>query len=57
MARTSASLTDKMFHNKENAANLAGILQSIVVTHDLDAEEKDLADKLCEDACQGLEEG
>ncbi len=55
--KNAARLTDKMFHNKENAANLAGILQSIVVTHDLDAEEKDLADKLCEEFCKDLKKG
>ncbi|SCX77880.1 DUF4150 domain-containing protein [Nitrosospira sp. Nsp13] len=55
--KNAARFTDKMFHNSENAANLAGILQSVVTDLGLDQEEVDLANKLCEEFCKDLEKG
>lgn len=51
--KNAARLSDKMFHNAENAANLTGELQN-VATADfvLRIGDKDLADKLCAAACK-----
>lgn len=43
---------DKMFHNHENAANLAGVIQSVVAAHNLDDEEVALANEICEEVCK-----
>lgn len=55
--KNACRLTDKMFHNAENAANLAGIIQQIVTALSLDADEVALADKLCEEFCKDLAKG
>ena len=55
--KSAARLTDKMFHNSENAANLAGILQSVATELGLDDDEKAMANKLCEEFCKDLAKG
>jgi hypothetical protein len=50
--KSAARLTDKMFHNAENAANLAGEAQPPLVA----ALGQAMADELCEAACQALKE-
>ncbi|WP_423600235.1 DUF4150 domain-containing protein [Roseateles sp. MS654] len=47
-----ARFMDKMFHNHENAANLAGVIQSVVAAHNLDDEEVKLANEICEEVCK-----
>ncbi|WP_343637011.1 DUF4150 domain-containing protein [Roseateles sp.] len=47
-----ARFMDKMFHNHENAANLAGVIQSVVDAHNLDNEEVALANEICEELCK-----
>jgi hypothetical protein len=51
--KNAARLTDKMFHNSENAANLGGEAQPPLIA--LLGGDKDLADKLCEAACKAME--
>ncbi|WP_081268476.1 DUF4150 domain-containing protein [Variovorax paradoxus] len=55
--KNAARFMDKMFHNSENAANLAGILQSVVKDLGLDADEEAMANKLCEEFCKDLAKG
>lgn len=55
--KNACRFTDKMFHNAENAANLAGILQQVVTDLGLDADEVDMANKLCEEFCRDLKKG
>ena len=50
--KSAARLTDKMFHNAENAANLGGEAQQPLI----DAIGQAMADELCEAACQALKE-
>lgn len=50
--KNAARLTDKMFHNAENAANLGGVAQQPLI----DAVGDALARELCEAACQALKE-
>jgi len=50
--KSAARLTDKMFHNAENAANLGGEAQAPLVA----ALGQDMADELCEAACQALKD-
>lgn len=45
-------LTDKMFHNSNNAANLTGILQSVVR-----ALGKDMAEEICAAICDAKDKG
>ncbi len=53
--KNSCRLTDKMFHNAENAANLAGELQGVATPAFADAiGDKDVADKLCDAACKAM---
>lgn len=54
--KNACRLTDKMFHNAENAANLAGIFQpprGLQLTDD----EKKVGEALCEAFCKKLKEG
>jgi hypothetical protein len=51
--KNAARLTDKMFHNAENAANLGGVAQQPLIDG-LDGDQA-LADKLCEAACKAME--
>ncbi|BEP63769.1 hypothetical protein GmRootV213_43230 [Variovorax sp. V213] len=51
--KNTARLTDKMFHNSENAANLGGVAQQPLITALGDAA---LAQELCEAACQALKD-
>ena len=48
--KNACRLTDKMFHNKENAANLAGYIGPVVMVGDA----KEIADKLCVEFCKDL---
>jgi len=50
--KSAARLTDKMFHNAENAANLGGEAQQPLI--DALGGDKALADKLCEAACKAM---
>jgi hypothetical protein len=50
--KNAARLTDKMFHNSENAANLGGVAQQPLI----DAVGQAMADKLCDAACQALKD-
>jgi len=50
--KSAARLTDKMFHNSENAANLAGVAQQPLIT----AVGQAMADKLCTAACDAMDE-
>ena len=51
--KNAARLSDKMFHNAENAANLGGELQNVATADFADRiGDKDLADKLCAAACK-----
>jgi hypothetical protein len=52
--KSAARLTDKMFHNSENAANLGGEVQPPFVAK-LDGDEA-LAQELCDAACQALKD-
>jgi len=51
--KNTARLTDKMFHNSENAANLGGVAQQPLIDALGDAA---LAQELCEAACQALKD-
>jgi len=51
--KNTARLTDKMFHNSENAANLGGVAQQPLIAALGDAA---LAQELCEAACQALKD-
>lgn len=51
--KNTARLTDKMFHNSENAANLGGVAQQPLIDK-LD-DDQALAQKLCEAACKAME--
>lgn len=48
--KNACRLTDKMFHNHENAANLTGYIGPVVLTGD----DKAVADKLCVEFCKDL---
>lgn len=48
--KSACRLTDKMFHNSENAANLAGYIGPVVLAGD----SKDIADELCSEFCKDL---
>ncbi|MGJ3702999.1 PAAR-like domain-containing protein [Variovorax sp. AFSI2.2] len=50
--KNTARLSDKMFHNSENAANLGGEAQQPFA----DAVGKALADKLCDAACKAMDD-
>jgi hypothetical protein len=50
--KNACRLTDKMFHNSQNAANLAGVIQAVIDAHGLDAEEVEIANALCEEVCK-----
>jgi hypothetical protein len=50
--KNACRFTDKMFHNSENAANLAGILQSVVR-----ALGEDLAKEICAAICDAKDKG
>lgn len=51
--KNACRLTDKMFHNSENAANLGGELQGVATAEFADRiGDKDIADKLCDAACK-----
>jgi hypothetical protein len=50
--KNACRLTDKMFHNAENCANLTGELQGVATAAFADQiGAKDMADKLCDAAC------
>lgn len=49
--KNTARLTDKMFHNSENAANLGGVAQQPLI----DEVGQSMADKLCDAACKAME--
>ncbi|WP_426391309.1 PAAR-like domain-containing protein [Variovorax sp. R-27] len=49
--KNTARLTDKMFHNSENAANLGGVAQQPLI----DEVGQAMADKLCDAACKAME--
>jgi hypothetical protein len=48
--KNACRLTDKMFHNQENAANLAGYIGQVVLT----GESKEIAERLCAEFCKDL---
>lgn len=50
--KNACRLTDKMFHNAENAANLGGYYQGDVVVTGVD---KEVADELCKEFCDDLQ--
>jgi len=50
--KNACRFTDKMFHNSENAANLAGVIQSVIDAHGLDEDEVQIANELCEEVCK-----
>jgi hypothetical protein len=51
--KNASRLTDKMFHNAENAANLAGVMQQIAQVLGVDEQE---ARAICEAFCQAQKE-
>jgi hypothetical protein len=51
--KNATRLTDKMFHNAENAANLGGVLQNPVIAEALGQE---LGDKICTAMCETRDE-
>ena len=51
--KNACRLTDKMFHNHENAANLAGYIGPVVLV----GEAKEVADNLCIEFCEELKKG
>lgn len=55
--KNACRFTDKMFHNSENAANLAGLIQPVITALGLDADEVALGNKLCEEFCKDLAKG
>lgn len=55
--KNACRFSDKMFHNSENAANLAGLLQQVITDLQLEPDEVALANKLCEEFCKDLKEG
>src|SRR5262245_17324229 len=50
--KNACRFTDKMFHNSENAANLAGLIQSVIDAHEMDADEVAIANEICEEVCK-----
>jgi hypothetical protein len=53
--KNACRLTDKMFHNSENAANLTGEIQGVATDAFADRiGDRDAADKLCDAACDAL---
>lgn len=52
--KSAARLTDKMFHNSENAANLGGEAQQSLIDQ-FEKGDEELAKLLCEAACKAME--
>jgi uncharacterized Zn-binding protein involved in type VI secretion len=55
--KNACRLTDKKFQNHENTVDLAGLLQQVVVTLGLNADEVAVANCLCEPFCENLKKG
>lgn len=55
--KNAARLSDKMFHNSENAANLTGEVQGTATAEFADAlGDKKMANKLCDAACKAIDD-
>lgn len=55
--KNASRLTDKMFHNAENAANLTGEIQGTATAAFADElGDKAMADKLCDAACKAMDD-
>ena len=50
--KNACRLTDKMFHNSENSANLSGYVGPVV----LEGESQEIADELCKEFCKDLKD-